>query len=90
MRYRRENSGDWVEFKRGLSKVSMARALAAANAPSLLAEWLDKCEFTNPDGQSVSPADGASLLDNLTFAQWDWLSARLLEWARDDAIDPEA
>lgn len=91
MRYRNEANGDWVEFKPGFSKQSMSKALAAANAPSLLAPWISKCEFTDPEGQPFSaPVDGAALMEHLTFAQWDWLSARLVEWARDDIIDPEA
>lgn len=90
MRYRHEDTGDWVEFKPGLSKQSMSTVLAASNAPSLLAPWIAKCEFTAVSGEKVSPSDGAALLDNLTFAQWDWLAARLIEWARDDVLDPEA
>lgn len=91
MRYTAK-SGDWVEFKAGLSKQPMSKVLAASNTPSLLAEWIDKCEFRveSEDGVCASPTDGAGLLNSLTFKQWDWLSARLIEWARDDMLDPEA
>lgn len=101
MRYRNEQTGDWVEFKPGLSRESMAKVLAASNTPTLLAAWIAKCEFAKatgaasaesdaPERPKVSPHDGAGILENLTFGQWDWLAGRLLEWARDDAIDPEA
>ena len=89
MRYTNKANGDWVEFKPGFCKVSMSKVLAASNTPSLLMAWVDKCEFTSDEGAKVSPVDGQTLMDAITFQQWDWLSARLIEWSRDDLIDPE-
>lgn len=89
MRYTHKN-GDWVEFKPGVGKLAMAKVLNVSETPSLLAGWIDKCEFTDASGARVSPTDGAGLVSVITFHQWDWLSARLIEWARDDVLDPEA
>ena len=91
MRYRNDKTGDWVEFKPGFGKLSMRKAMTAWSLPEGIAPWISKCEFHDAEtGAAVALTDAESIYEGLNFHQWDWLSDRLREWARDDVIDPEA
>lgn len=88
MRY--SKGKDWVEFQPGVAQLPMRKVFTIASVPDEIAKWVKASHFVAADGTAHAITDGNSIMDGLTFGQWDWLTDQFKLWARDDAIDPEA
>jgi hypothetical protein len=90
MKYSREKSNDWVIFKPGVACLTISQVVECSNKADGLVGQIESCHFENDAGKFDNLASGAELYDSLTFQQFDWLGSRLIAWARDEALDPEA